>query len=165
MPKIIILRGNSGSGKSTTAKALQQKIGRNTLLVSQDYIRREMLQVRDRPNNQAVDLLENLIQYGYQHCDITILEGILRVDIYEGLFKSIEKIFSNDIFTYYFDVPFDETLKRHLQKSNVNFGESEMRKWWRDNDFLSNIDEKKISKDANIDEIVERIYNDIIIEK
>lgn len=40
MKKIIILRGNSGSGKTTIAKELQKQFGRNTMLISQDGIRR-----------------------------------------------------------------------------------------------------------------------------
>lgn len=43
MGKLIILRGNSGSGKTTVAKALQKKLGRNTMLISQDEVRRNML--------------------------------------------------------------------------------------------------------------------------
>lgn len=33
--KLIIMRGNSGSGKTTTVKSLQNYLGRGTLLVSQ----------------------------------------------------------------------------------------------------------------------------------
>ena len=47
MPKLIILRGNSGSGKTTVAQKLQHIIGRNTMLIPQDYVRREMLYARD----------------------------------------------------------------------------------------------------------------------
>ena len=43
MPKLIILRGNSGSGKTTGAKELQKRFGRNTMLISQDVVRRDML--------------------------------------------------------------------------------------------------------------------------
>lgn len=162
MPKIIILRGNSGSGKSTVSKNLQRKIGRGTLLISQDYVRREMLWVQDRLNNQAIDLLNNLITYGYQNCDVTILEGILYSDIYEYLFKNVEILFGDNIFAYYFDIPFEETLKRHLQKPNSNdFGEAEMKRWWRENDLLSNIKESIINKDMSIDETIQLIYNDI----
>jgi len=39
MSKLIILRGNSGSGKTSVAKALQQKFGPNTMLISHDMIR------------------------------------------------------------------------------------------------------------------------------
>jgi len=162
MPKIVILRGNSGSGKSTVAKALQQKIGRGTFLLSQDYVRREMLLLRDRPNNQAIDLLENLIEYGFRHCEVTILDGILYTEIYESLFWRIKELFADNIFAYYFDIPFEETLNRHSQKPNANeFGEVELRNWWRANDFLTNINEKIITQDSSITQTVERIYKSI----
>lgn len=39
MSKLIILRGNSGSGKTSAAKAMQKKFGPNTMLISHDMIR------------------------------------------------------------------------------------------------------------------------------
>lgn len=42
MGKLIILRGNSGSGKTTVVKELQKKFGYNTMLISQDEIRRNI---------------------------------------------------------------------------------------------------------------------------
>ena len=45
MSKLIILRGNSGSGKTTVAKILQQKFGANTMRLSHDMIRMEIQQV------------------------------------------------------------------------------------------------------------------------
>ena len=47
MTKLIVLRGNSGSGKTTVAKELQNKFGNNTMLLSQDVIRRDILKVKD----------------------------------------------------------------------------------------------------------------------
>lgn len=38
--KLIILRGNSGSGKTTIAKELQKVFGRNTMIISQDVVLR-----------------------------------------------------------------------------------------------------------------------------
>jgi len=35
---IIILRGNSGSGKTTIAQELQKKFGLGTMLISQDVV-------------------------------------------------------------------------------------------------------------------------------
>lgn len=163
MSKIIILRGNSGSGKSTVAGRLQRKLGRGTLLISQDCVRREMLWVKDEPNNQAIDLLKNLVIYGHQNCDFTILEGILYTDIYESLFKKIEEVFTSQVFAYYFVLPFEETLVRHKQKQNSHeFGEPEMKRWWRDKDYLINIYEKRIYKEMSPDEIVEFIYQDLM---
>ena len=164
MSKIIILRGNSGCGKSTVAKALQKRIGNGTFLISQDYVRREMLwRVKDRPKNQAIPLLENLVIYGYQNCEVSILDGILYTDIYEGLFSLIKEKYNRQILAYYFDIPFEETLIRHSQKPNSHeFGETEMRKWWREKDLLKNINEKMIYKEMNLDDIVELIYQDLV---
>ena len=54
---LIILRGNSASGKTTIAKQLQEHFGQGTLLVSQDVIRRDMLRVHDTIGNLSHDLL------------------------------------------------------------------------------------------------------------
>lgn len=162
MSKIIILRGNSGSGKSTTAKALQREIGRGTLLISQDCIRREMLWVKDGLGNPAIDLLTNLVLYGSKNCDFVILEGILSSEVYENLFKVIKETFDDQIFSYYFDLPFEETLKRHNQKSVSNeFGESQMRRWWKEKDYLKILSEKPIKQEMSLEEIVKLIYNDL----
>lgn len=161
--KLIILRGNSGSGKTTTAKALQKKIGHGTMLISQDVVRREMLYVKDGPDTEASQLLNELVLYGKKHCNIIILEGILNSKWYRRLFENLNHEFDNQIFAYYFDIPFDETLNLHKQKSNAHeFGEKEMRKWWNEKDLLGIIPEVYIHKESSLDEIIDIIYQDII---
>ena len=44
---IIIIRGNSGSGKTTVAKELCKKLGSDCMLLSQDVIRRDILHTKD----------------------------------------------------------------------------------------------------------------------
>ena len=46
MAQLVIIRGNSGSGKTSLAKKLQNHFGRRTLVISQDLVRREMLKER-----------------------------------------------------------------------------------------------------------------------
>ena len=72
MKKLVILRGNSGSGKTTVARALQRKIGFNTMLISQDEIRRNMLWVKDGIDTKALPLMIELLKYGNEHSDINI---------------------------------------------------------------------------------------------
>lgn len=160
--KLIILRGNSGSGKSTTGKALQRKFGQGTMVISQDVVRREMLFVNDGPNTEAAQLLLELAQYGKSHCNIVILEGILNSKWYRKLFENLLKEFNDNIFAYYFDIPFEETLNRHKQKPNSHeFGEKEMRRWWNENDLLNIIPEVCLNKELSLNEIVENIYEDV----
>lgn len=64
MQKLIILRGNSESGKTTIAKELQIRFGRNTMLISQDSIRRDMLCVKDGKDTKALPLMKKLLEYG-----------------------------------------------------------------------------------------------------
>lgn len=161
--KLIILRGNSGSGKTTTGRALQKKFGHGTMLVSQDVVRREMLFVKDGPDTEASQLLNELVLYGKKHCSIVILEGILNSGWYRKLFENLLNEFGNQIFAYYFDIPFEETLNRHKQKPNAHeFGEKEMRKWWNEKDLLGIIPEILIHKELSLNEIVDMIYRDVI---
>lgn len=129
--KIILLRGNSGSGKTTLAHKLQHALGRGTLVISQDVIRRDMLWARDTGDGPALPLLMHLVQYGRQHCEYVILEGILFSETYEPLFHCVQSEYTpENIYAYYYDIPFEETLRRHETKPNrADFGEEAMRDW------------------------------------
>lgn len=160
--KIIILRGNSGSGKTTVANALQKKLGRGTLIISQDVIRREMLWVRDGSETKAISLLINLVKYGKENCDFVILEGILNAVWYKELFEIIKLEFNSSTYAYYYDLSFEETLQRHQTKPNCNeFGESDMKQWWNEKDFIESIEEKTLSQELCIEETVDIIIKDI----
>lgn len=165
MSKLIIIRGNSGSGKTTIAKALQQKFGYNTMLISQDVIRRDILKVKDGMDTKALPLMKELLIYGHNNCEIVILEGILYTEWYKSLFELALEVFDHSIFAYYYDLDFKETLKRHQTKCNSNdFGEDAMRKWWREKDYMNIIPEKILTKEINPQATVEMIFLDIINE-
>ena len=67
---LIILRGNSASGKTTIAKQLQEHFGQGTLLVSQDVVRRDMLRVHDTIGNLSHDLLFEITKYGKRNVSL-----------------------------------------------------------------------------------------------
>lgn len=160
MRKLIILRGNSGSGKSTIAKKLQNRFGTNTMLISQDVIRRDVLKVKDGKHTPALPRMKELLIYGHNHSNIVILEGIMYADWYKPLFDLSVQLYGSEIYAYYFDLPFEETLKRHQTKPNCHeFGEEAMRGWWREKDFSDVLNEVSITSERNIDDIVEDIYN------
>lgn len=163
MPKLITLRGNSGSGKTTIAKELQNSFGENTMLISQDVIRRDILKVKDGENTEALPLMKELLIYGRSHCDVVILEGIMYADWYKPLFELAVKLYDKNVYSYYFDLPFGETLKRHQSKPNRNdFGEKEMRRWLREKDFSDVLHEKIVTSEKDIQSTVRDICGDVL---
>ncbi len=163
MGKLIILRGNSGCGKTTVAKELQKRFGRNTLLISQDVIRRDMLKVKDGNNTEALPLMKELLIYGSKHCEIVILEGIMYADWYKSLFELANLLYQDNLYAYYFDLPFEETLKRHQYKPNCQeFGEKEMQCWWREKDYSDVLCETSITKEQNLENIIEEIIHNVL---
>lgn len=160
--KLIIIRGNSGSGKTTIAKSLQEKFGYNTMLISQDIVRRDILKVKDGTDTKALPLLKDLLRYGACNSNVVILEGILYSDWYLSLFQVALEVFGENVFAYYYDISFDETLQRHQTKPNKNdFGEEAMRRWWRENDYIGIIKEKILLSNMDINSTVEIITNDV----
>lgn len=163
MSKLIIIRGNSGSGKTSVANGLQKKLGRNTLLISQDVVRREMLWVNDGKDTLAIPLMISLLQYGREHCSYVILEGILNASWYQPLFEAAIREFGSEIYAYYYDISFEETLKRHGNKSKrFEFGEEEMRRWWNEKDYIGFIPERFFKEDVTLECAMDRICQDLI---
>ena len=163
MSRLIILRGNSGSGKTSVAKALQQKFGSGTMLISHDVVRMEFLNVRGEEGIvKSEKLMINLLKYGKDNSKITIIEGILPSNDYEKLFDVARSEFGENIFAYYYDLPFEETLIRHYTKSNCNdFGEAEMKRWWKDKDYLATISEVTLDKNLSLEDAIELIYRQV----
>lgn len=162
MASLIIIRGNSGSGKTTLAKALQQRLGSNTMLISQDVVRREILKVKDGENNHAIPLLIEMLKHGHKHCDVVILEGILNSEWYLPLFETALAEFQSQIIAYYYDLDFEETLLRHQSKpTSVAFGEEAMRQWWKVRDYIGLIPEVSIGADMTLEMAFDTVLTDL----
>ena len=159
MPKLIIIRGNSGSGKTSAAKELQKKFGRHTMRISHDMIRMEMLWAKDE---EALPLITALLRYGCENSEVTVLEGILDSKMFRPLFEIALSLYGENIFAYYYDLPFEETLARHNTKPNkASFGEEDMHRWWNEKDFMGIIPEKIFTEKIILSEAVEMIFRDV----
>ena len=55
--KLIIIRGNSGSGKSTIASRIRSELGDKVMFLQQDVLRRDILKVKDKVGNPVVGLM------------------------------------------------------------------------------------------------------------
>ncbi|RVU71598.1 MULTISPECIES: kinase [Lactobacillus] len=160
MSNLIILRGNSGSGKTTLSKRIQKRLGKNTLLIPQDTVRREMLNAKDGATNPSIPLLINLLEYGHEDCDYVILEGILNAKWYLPVFERAKELFGDRINAYYFDIPFEETMKRHQERHIASFGEEKMCSWWLEKDYIGFIPEKKFTSEMSLEDELEVVMDD-----
>ena len=125
--RLIIIRGNSGSGKSTITKRLQHELGYGTMLIPQDVVRREIIRTKDIPNNPSVQLIKDIAMYGNSINYDVIIEGILVRERYGEMLHELASLF-DETHAYYFDISPEETLRRHETKPNAHeFGETQIR--------------------------------------
>lgn len=111
--KLIVLRGPSGAGKSTIAKLLHERVSNKTALIEQDYYRHVMF------NNLHSDLeapryvmfagVLAALDHGYD----VILEGFMGMGKYRSYFDELLAQHPDNNYFFYFDVSFEETLRRH----------------------------------------------------
>lgn len=53
-------------------------------------------------------------------------------------------------------------MRRHQTKPNCDeFGEADMRRWWKDKDYLDNMPQKILNEDISLEDAVELIYGDV----
>ena len=160
--KLIIIRGNSRSGKTTTAKSLQNHLGYGTLLVSQDVVRREMLKVHDREGNLSIDLIRQIAEYGKDKCEFVIVEGILSKSRYGKMLNYLIQLYNHKAYTYYFDLSFEETVRRHNSSSKkMEFGEDSLCAWWNQNDCLGVDGEIILNNDMSQNDVFKLIINQL----
>lgn len=161
--QLIVLRGNSGSGKTTTANALKAALPKGKVfLLSQDTLRREILGVKDRVGGLTAPLLENLISFGEKYYPYILVEGIFPKAIYEETFFHLNETFKQNAYFYYFNLSYPETIKRHQNRQlNCDFGPEEMKGWYLENDLLEVPQEKIFIENATLQEQVQQILKDL----
>ncbi|QWI25605.1 hypothetical protein EXW34_31050 (plasmid) [Bacillus mycoides] len=157
---LIIIRGNSGSGKSTIARQLQLLL-KDTLLVPQDVVRRDMLRVKGNVGNLSIELIKQIALYGIGKVNYVIVEGILNTHRYKNMLTELINTFE-ETHIYYYDISLEETVTRHKTKPNKDdFGKAELTAWYINKDFLDSPNEKIISETMSVDETVKMIITDI----
>lgn len=136
MAKLVVLRGNSGCGKTTTAQRLREALAPNCLLISQDVVRRQICHAPDRQHNAAIQVMADLIKWGAQQGFTTIvLEGILKRSVYGEWLNRLQKQWGQRFISVYFDVSFATTLARNQQKFRP-FTRDQLQQWWCEHDVL-----------------------------
>ncbi|MEU3854960.1 AAA family ATPase [Streptomyces sp. NPDC029554] len=159
--RLIVLRGNSASGKSSVAAGLRERFGRGLAIVAQDTIRRIVLRERDRPDAANIGLIDLTARYALDAGFHVVVEGILYADRYGEMLAALNAGHRGSTHAYYLDVPFDETLTRHATKPIADeVTETQLRDWYRPRDLLPGGMETVIGADSTLTRTVDRIMLD-----
>lgn len=161
---LIVLRGPSGSGKTTVAKAVRDALNEPIALIEQDYLRRTVLKEKDIPYGANIDLMKSVVLFTLSRGYHVILEGILDAGRYGDMLKELVTTHPHPNLFYYFDISFEETLRRHQQKPNHNeFGETEMRRWFKRLDLLTWVHEERIPESNTLEESTSTLLHAITV--
>ncbi|MFD7712756.1 AAA family ATPase [Streptomyces sp. NPDC059785] len=159
--RLVVVRGNSASGKSSVAAGLRERFGRGLALVGQDNLRRVVLRERDRPGAANIGLIGLTARYALDAGFHVVVEGILYADHYGDMLAELCADHRGPSHAYYLDVPFAETLARHATKPQSDtYGEAEMRTWYRERDLLPDGVETVIGADSTLAATIGRIMLD-----
>jgi predicted kinase len=153
--RLIVLRGPCGAGKSTVAARLLES-SRPTALIEQDAYRFIFNVCEGEMYSKTVRRMirDNVLGALGNGFDV-ILEGILSAKGYREVFASLFLEHPNNNYLFYFDVSFEETVRRHRGRAKAAlFGEAEMQPWYRRHDLLGCDFEEVIAEDSTLDETV-----------
>ncbi|MGK5682846.1 AAA family ATPase [Actinoplanes sp. URMC 104] len=138
-PTLVIVRGNSGSGKTTTAREVRRRYGRGCALLEQDYLRRTMLREHDSGSPEAVApafvaaTASTALSFGYH----VVLEGILHSARYGEALRRLVDAHPGPAHVFYLDVSYDETVRRHATRDEpIPVTAGQMLRWYTPRDLL-----------------------------
>jgi hypothetical protein len=109
LTRLIALRGNSGSGKSSLAAEIGARYGRGIALVGQDNLRRVILRERDIRAGANIGLIDTVARYALNRGFHMIIDGILDVAHHGSMLKPCTAATKRHP-VYFLDVPFEDDV-------------------------------------------------------
>jgi predicted kinase len=156
--KLVVIRGNSGSGKTSIARALRSRYERGCALVEQDYLRRILLKELDKPGGLAPALIGQTARLALEHGYHVVLEGILAAARYRQMIEDLVRGHRGETHLFYLDVPLEETLRRHAARPQASeFTTDNMRTWYLPDDRLNLDGEHVIGPTPSLDQAIDVI--------
>ncbi|MCN9240426.1 kinase [Streptomyces sp. RY43-2] len=159
--RLVVIRGNSASGKSSVAAGIRGRFGRGLALVGQDNLRRVVLRERDRPGASNIGLISTVARYALDAGYHVVVEGILYADRYGDMLEALVRDHRGVSRCYYLDVSLAETLVRHSTKPDpelpAQVTERELRDWYRARDLLPSGVEDVIGANSSLEDTIDYI--------
>lgn len=133
MQKLLVIRGPSGSGKSSVSNEIIKRATRPTLLIGEDKIRKMFNDHKRTGHETARRLAISSVLLGLDNGYDVIYQGILTTKNknFNAQFGDILSTHPHENYFFYLDVGFGETVKRHQSRHKKSqFGPEAMKRWW-----------------------------------
>jgi hypothetical protein len=148
---LVIVRGNSCSGKTSAAREARRRYGRGCALLEQDHLRRIVLREHD-----IGGVAPGFIA-GYH----VILEGILYGPRYAESLRALIDGHDGPSHAYYLDIPLEETIRRYATRPGGphGFTPDDLRSWYAPGDTLGIPGERIIGPEATFEQTVTELLH------
>ncbi|WP_203569065.1 AAA family ATPase [Aestuariimicrobium ganziense] len=160
--RLVVLRGNSASGKTTVARLLQAQMPGQLAWVGQDVMRRDVLKIRDRDDNPAIGLIDTVVRHALDQGFHVVLEGILHSRIYQEMLRTLVADHLGLTRCFRYRISFDETVRRHATKPQAaEYGAELMSQWYRPDDPIAGLDEQVFDESVSLHQALEAIRGSV----
>ena len=154
--KLIIIRGNSASGKSTVAEQLRETLDGKVAIVGLDTLRRTILMETDSlENTDTIGLIEQTAKYCLDKGYTIIIEGILSKPKYRDILLRLMETADCETSVFYIDVSIEESIIRHRTKLvATEYGEDKLKLWYQPKNYLDVPGEVIIDESSTLEDTV-----------
>lgn len=160
--RLVMIRGNSGSGKSVLAHSIRRARPRGIAIIGHDVLRREILHVRDHPGALSVAYIDMSARFALDHGLDVVIEGILHAEIYGEMLTRLCADHLGITRAYCYELELAETLKRHRTKALASeVGENQVASWYLAEDRIDALRETIFDAGVGEEEALRRVLSDI----
>jgi len=162
-PTLVILRGNSGSGKTTIAHEVRRRFGRGIALLEQDYLCRVLLREHGSNGTPTVapEFIMTMVRAALSSDYHVVLEGILHTDTNGAPLRKLIAEHPGPSAVFWMQVSFDETLRRHAGRPDLAHLSAEtMASWYAPHDLLGVPGERILAEESSVENSVSAILHD-----
>lgn len=178
LTRLIVLRGNSGSGKSTVATLARARLRpgptdpargyyrNNVAVIEQDYIRRTLLGEHDRSDGTNIRLIDVATRTALDAGFDVIVEGMLFAERYSTMLLNLTYDHRGRTHHWYFDASLTMTLQRHrLRPEGSGISADLLTEWYRVHDLLPEVDQRIVPADWSADQAAAAIIAHALSER
>jgi predicted kinase len=160
---LVIIRGNSASGKTTAAREVRARYGRGAALIEQDYLRRVLLCEHDTSSIEvaAPAVIAATARAALDHGYHVIVEGMMLASRYATTLGELIAGHRGPSHVFYLDVSLRETLRRHRGKDGLDgVTDDHLRSWYTERDLLGVPAETVIDESSTFEHTVTTILHE-----